>query len=421
MRFLYSFGIVLYTLGIKVASLFNSKAKLWTQGRKNLLSNIQESLQKEDSLIWVHAASLGEYEQAKPLIETIKFHNPDVKILTTFFSPSGYVYAAKEKNNVSDYIFYLPTDTPQNAEKFVQIVKPMAAFFVKYEYWFNFMQTLHNQNVPFYYVSAIFRKNQYFFKGYGRWFAKHLKYVSHFFVQNNESEILLNSLGITKVSVCGDTRFDRVKKVADEVQSLEFMERFTDGKKLIVAGSTWLPDEQLLSELLHLHKNYKLVVAPHEISRTPEVIKLFSDFKVACYSEMNVDDLNLYDVLIIDAIGILKKLYKYSSFSYIGGAFKTGLHNILEAAVYGKPLFFGPKYDHFLEAVELVRLKGAFSVNGADEMSSVIKKCEDSIEYYENVCKICQDFVNQNLGACDSIYKEVEQLFLRENNKHNKA
>lgn len=413
MRFFYSFGILLYTFGIKIASLFNSKAELWTKGRRNLFSNLQDKLSKENCIVWMHAASLGEYEQAKPLIETIRFHNPNVKILTTFFSPSGYVYAEKEKNKISDYIFYLPADTQKNAEKFIQIVKPKAAFFVKYEYWFNFMQILHNHNVPFYYVSAIFRENQYFFKGYGKWFAKHLQYVSHFFVQNKESEKLLNNLGITRVSVCGDTRFDRVKKVADEVQPLDFMERFADGKKLIVAGSTWQPDEQLLSELLHLHTDYKLVVAPHEISRTPEVIKLFTDFKVVRYSEMNTDNLGLYDVLIIDAIGILKKLYKYSSFSYIGGAFKTGLHNILEAAVYGKPLFFGPKYDHFLEAIELVRLKGAFSVNNADEMSSIIKKCEDSSDYYENICSICQGFVNQNLGACDLIYDEVGHLFVK--------
>ena len=406
MRILYTIGIWFYGLGVRVAALFNEKARLWVRGRKGLLAELERAFAVKSSPVWIHCASLGEYEQAKPLIEKIKQEQPETKILTTFFSPSGYAQAIKKP--LADYNFYLPLDLPCNARKFLDIVQPAAAIFVKYEFWHNFMQQLHQRSIPFYFISAIFREDQHFFKPYGRWFAKQLQQASHFFVQTEKSKELLDSIDIKQVTVCGDTRFDRVKAIAAQVQPFDFMESFRNGKKIIVAGSTWGPDEQLLAQLLQHFHDYKLVVAPHEINRTPEVKQTFATYKTALYSSKEENSLADSQVFIIDTIGILNRLYQYSTVSYIGGAFKTGLHNILEAAVYGKPLFFGPHYDHFNEAINLVTLKGAFSVTSADEMQSIMTQFEQNPEYYIQTCGICQEYVAQNSGAAEIIYKTID-------------
>ena len=406
MRGLYTIGIWFYGLGIRVAALFNEKARLWMRGRKGLFAELERTFAGKSDPVWIHCASLGEYEQAKPLIEKIKQEQPETKILTTFFSPSGYVQAVKKP--LADYNFYLPLDLPDNAKKFLDIVQPASAIFVKYEFWYNFMQQLHQKAIPFYYISAIFRENQHFFKPSGRWFAKQLQQASHFFVQTEKSKELLDGIGIKQVTVCGDTRFDRVKAIAAQVQPFDFMETFRGDKKVIVAGSTWGPDEQLLAQLLQHFPDYKLVVAPHEINRTPEVKQTFAAYKTALYSSKEENDLANCQVLIIDTIGILSRLYQYSTVSYIGGAFKTGLHNILEAAVYGKPLFFGPHYDHFNEAVNLVAQKGAFSVNSSEEMKDIMTKFEQNPEYYAQTCNICQEYVAQNSGAVNIIYENIK-------------
>ena len=405
MQTIYTIGIWFYGLGIRVAALFNEKARLWVRGRKGIFAELERTFSDKTNPIWVHCASLGEYEQAKPLIEKIKQEQPETKILTTFFSPSGYAQAVKKP--LADYIFYLPLDLPRHARKFLDIVQPKVAIFVKYEFWYNFMQQLHRRSIPFYYISAIFRESQHFFKPCGRWFAKQLQHTSHFFVQTEKSKELLDSIGIEQVTVCGDTRFDRVKAIAAQVQPFDFMETFRQDKKVIVAGSTWGPDEQLLAQLLQHFPEYKLVVAPHEISRTPEVKQTFAAYKTALYSSKEESDLADAQVFFIDTIGILNRLYQYSAVSYIGGAFKTGLHNILEAAVYGKPIFFGPHYDHFNEAVQLVELKGAFSVTSADEMQAIMSKFEQNPEYYAQTCDICQQYVAHNSGAVDIIYEKM--------------
>lgn len=405
MRIFYTIGIWLYGLGIRLASLFNEKARLWVRGRKGLFAEMERTFAGKPSPVWVHCASLGEYEQAKPLIEKIKTEQPDTLIVTTFFSPSGYTQAVKKK--LSDYVFYLPLDLPRNARRFLDIVKPSVAVFVKYEFWFNYMRELHNRSIPFYYISAIFREKQHFFKPSGRWFAKQLHQATHFFVQTEKSKQLLESIDIKQVTVCGDTRFDRVSAIAATVHPFPFMELFLNGAKVIVAGSTWGPDEELLAQLLRYFPDYKLVVAPHEINRTPEVKQTFAAYKTALYSSKEESDLANCHVLVVDTIGILSRLYQYSTVSYIGGAFKTGLHNILEAAVYGKPLFFGPHYDHFNEAIRLVALKGAFSVNSVDEMKEIMTKFEKNPEYYTQTCDICQQFVAQNAGAADKIYEII--------------
>lgn len=414
MRLLYTIGIWFYGLGIRIAALFNEKARQWVRGRKGLFSELERTFSGKTGSVWVHCASLGEYEQAKPLIEKIKQEQPETKVLTTFFSPSGYAQAIKKP--LADYNFYLPLDLPRNARKFLDIVQPKTAVFVKYEYWYNFMQQLHQRSIPFYYISAIFRESQHFFKPCGRWFAKQLQQATHFFVQTEKSKDLLENIDIKQVTVCGDTRFDRVKAIAAQVQPFDFMETFRQDKKIIVAGSTWGPDEQLLAQLLQSFPEYKLVVAPHEISRTPEVKQTFAAYKTALYSSKEECGLANAQVFTIDTIGILNRLYQYSTVSYVGGAFKTGLHNILEAAVYGKPIFFGPHYDHFNEAVQLVELKGAFSVNSADRMADIMDDFEDeeNPEYYQLVCDTCQQYVAQNSGAVNIIYKQIEESLCRD-------
>ncbi len=412
MRGLYTIGIWFYGLGIRIASLFNEKAKQWVRGRKGIFAELEKAFDGKSHPVWVHCASLGEYEQAKPLIEKIKQEQPRIRILTTFFSPSGYVQAVKKP--LADYNFYLPLDLPCNVRKFIDIVQPKAAIFVKYEFWFNYMRQLSQKSIPFYYISAIFRENQHFFKSSGRWFAKQLRQATHFFVQTEKSKKLLESIDIKQVTVCGDTRFDRVKAIAEKVEPFPFMETFCQNKKIIIAGSSWGPDEHLLAQLLQHFPDYKLVVAPHEISRTPEVKETFAAYKTALYTSMNEEELADTQVLIIDTIGILSRLYQYSTVSYIGGAFKTGLHNILEAAVYGKPLFFGPHYDHFNEAVNLVALKGAFSVNSTAEMQAIMEKFEQNPDYYAQTCEICQQFVADNSGAADTIYKQIEESICRD-------
>ena len=412
MKILYTIGIWFYGLGIRIAALFNAKARLWVQGRRGIFSELEKAFATEPSPVWMHCASLGEYEQAKPLIEKIKQEQPETKILTTFFSPSGYAQAIKKP--LADYNFYLPLDLPRNARKFLDIVQPTAAIFVKYEFWYNYMHQLHKNGTPFYYISAIFRENQHFFKPFGRWFAKQLRQATHFFVQTGKSKELLEGIGIKQVTVCGDTRFDRVSAIAAKVQPFPFMETFRQNKKVIVAGSTWGPDEELLAQLLQAFPDYKLVVAPHEITRKEEVKNTFSAYRTTLYSSMKEEQLADSQVLVIDTIGILSRLYQYSTLSYIGGAFKTGLHNILEAAVYGKPIFFGPHYDHFNEAVNLVEQKGAFSISSAEEMKEIMTKFEQNPEYYTQTCDICQHYVAQNAGAADLIYNQIEKSIRKE-------
>ena len=412
MQMLYTIGIWFYGLGIRIAALFNEKARQWVRGRKGIFAELEKTFAGKPNPVWVHCASLGEYEQAKPVIEKIKLEQPETQILVTFFSPSGYTQAIKKP--LADYNFYLPLDLPCHVRHFLNIVQPRTAIFVKYEFWFNYMRQLHQNNTPFYYISAIFRENQHFFKPFGSWFAKQLRQATHYFVQTEKSKEVLESIGIKQVTVCGDTRFDRVSAIAATVQPFPFMETFRQDKNVIVAGSTWGPDEELLAQLLQDFPEYKLVVAPHEITRKEEVKNTFSSYKTTLYSSMKEEQLSDSQVLIIDTIGILSRLYQYSHVSYIGGAFKTGLHNILEAAVYGKPLFFGPHYDHFNEAVRLVEQKGAFSVSSVEEMKETMTKFEQSSDYYTQTCEICQNYVAQNAGAADMIYNQIKQSISRE-------
>ncbi|MBQ9435234.1 MAG: 3-deoxy-D-manno-octulosonic acid transferase [Bacteroidales bacterium] len=404
MRLLYTLFIHLYSLGALLASPFSLQARQWWQGRRHLLDLLKEKCQGKQNIIWIHSASLGEFEQGKPLMERIRKEHPECSILLTFFSPSGYEIRKNEP--LADVVAYLPADTLRNVRRFLDIVQPKAAIFVKYEYWFNYMDALYKRQIPFYYISAIYRPSQHFFKWYGGWFVRQLKKCTHFFVQNAISQQLLNSIGIHNVTIAGDTRFDRVYAIAQQDYTLDFAVRFKGDSQLIVAGSTWEPDEQLLRQVFEaVHDRYKLILAPHMIDseHIKSIKNLFSDYKVLCYTEMEGQPIEDYQVLIIDTIGLLSKIYKYSDLSYIGGAFGKGLHNILEAGVFGVPLFFGPKYSKFNEAVELVSRGGAFSIQTAEEMTTRIQQFSAQPEQYGAVCDICRTFVQENLGAVDKI------------------
>lgn len=407
MNILYSIFLFFYRVGIALAVPFNHKAKLWQQGRKGEFSRLSATFNQTTHPIWVHCASLGEYEQAKPVIQKLKSEHPECKVLVTFFSPSGY--EIRKNDPLPDYIFYLPMDFSRNARRFIRIVQPKMAIFIKYEFWFHYMHCLHEANIPLYYVSAIFRPSQYFFKPFGHWFAHRLQEASFFFVQNEESESLLHQIHIDRVEVCGDTRFDRVYAIANQDYTLDEILAFKQNKKLLVAGSTWEPDELLLSQLFsQIKDHYRLIVAPHEINRLSSVQKTFEAFNVLPYTQREGHNLADYDVLIIDTMGLLSKIYKYSDLSYIGGAFKTGLHNILEAGVFGVPLFFGPHYQHFNEAVRLVQLKGAFPVTSSEDMLHIVREFEQDEEFYRSTCTICRQYVESNIGAGDKIYNIIK-------------
>jgi len=408
MQFFYSFSIHFYAFCIKLFSIFSYKAKLWYTGRKNIFLFLNEKCAEKENVIWFHCASLGEFEQGKPLMKKIKQQEKNSTLLVTFFSPSGY--EIKKNDAIIDIVAYLPPDTRKNAKKFVQIVKPKKVFFVKYEFWFNYIQELAKANIPFYYVSAIFRENQYFFTNYGKWFLKQLNKCSFFFVQNENSKIVLEKHGINQVKVTGDTRFDRVYSIAHQDYTLDFITAFKKDKRLIVAGSTWMPDEKLLSKLFSkINSTYKLVIAPHVVEKNhiTQIKNIFHSFSTVCFSEIETKNMADYEILIIDTIGLLSRIYKYADVSYIGGAFDTGLHNILEAAVFEKPVFFGPNFQKFNEAVELVARSGAFSVKNAHQMIRIISCFENTPQFYRNTCEICKDYVAQNLGATDKIISEL--------------
>lgn len=409
MRFLYTVFIHLYNFGIAVAALFNEKAKLLHQGRKQSFRILQEQC-ADKKIVWLHAASLGEYEQGKPLIQKLRALHPELTFLVTFFSPSGYEVKKNDKD--IDIVCYLPSDTPRNVRKFLKIVRPKAAFFVKYEYWYNYIHQISNLKIPLYYLSAIFRPSQYFFKSYGQWFARQLQRCTHFFVQNETSAKLLQSIGIEQVTIAGDTRFDRVFAIAQQNITLDFMDEFKGDSKLLIVGSSWQPDEQVVARIFSDFKaDYKLVFAPHLIDKehVNGIKSLFSNEKVICYTEKEGANLADFNVLIIDTIGLLSKIYRYADVAMVGGAFVTGLHNTLEAAVFGIPVFFGPHYSKFNEAIELVNRKGGFSIQNADEMRLIMKRFENAPEYYRETCRICADFVKENLGACDKIVEKVSK------------
>ena len=375
MSLFYQIAIYGYSLTIRIASFFNKKAGLWINGRNDIFKNLEKAIDPNERIAWFHAASLGEFEQGRPVIEAFRQKFPGFKILLTFFSPSGY--EIRKNYSGADYIFYLPPDTKPNAKRFIETVKPEIAVFIKYEFWFNYLKILYDKDLPVFVISAIFRKEQHFFKWYGGWFRKMLKSITMFFVQNEESKELLQSIGIENVTISGDTRFDRVSAIAGSLKTFPPVEKFAGNTKVFLAGSTWPRDEELILRLANdLAGKMKFIIAPHEIGheRIASITRLFSGFKVLKFSESNESSFAGAHILIIDGMGFLSGLYRYCHIAYIGGGFGKGIHNILEAATFGKPVIFGPKYDKFQEATDLTKLKGAFSVSTAKELEKIAVK-----------------------------------------------
>ncbi|WP_423129458.1 3-deoxy-D-manno-octulosonic acid transferase [Gaoshiqia sp. Z1-71] len=407
MDLIYQLGIRFYTLVARLAAPFHEKARFWHRGRQLTFPYLREQIDGTSPVIWVHCASLGEFEQGRPLIEAIKKQQPGFKILLTFFSPSGY--EVRKNYNQADYICYLPADTPRNARRFVELVQPRMVFFIKYEFWKNFISELNRKKIPLYLVSGIFRPGQLFFKKgiRARWYRGLLKGIEHFFVQNQQSADLLAGIGFENSTVTGDTRFDRVAEIAANRKDLPLVEQFKGNSKLIVAGSSWQPDEEILAEYLKVNKSVKLVVAPHEVKETniKRLLGLFPE-KAVRYSEAK-GDLSEYRILVIDSIGILSSIYRYAGLAYIGGGFGVGIHNTLEAAIYNIPVIFGPNYLRFQEAVELVRRELAFPVANAGELTSRLDRLISDENRLAEIARGCEQFMTENIGATQLVLSNV--------------
>ena len=403
MKILYSIGIYVYGVFIFIASLFNEKARLLRNGQHNAFKLLKEKVDPDGGYVWFHAASLGEFEQGRPVIEQLKRDQPEVKILLTFFSPSGY--EIRKNYAGADIVSYLPLDIPGNAWYFVNLVKPSKAIFIKYEFWPNYLLALQHANVPVFSISAIFRPEQVFFKGYGNWYLNLLRTFSHIFVQDKVSLDLLESHQIATASVCGDTRFDRVYDLFKQAKQLPLIEEFVkNAPQVIVAGSTWPKDEELLVRYLKLHPDVKLILVPHEVHASHiSGISGLLDGNFVRYSEATPENVQNTNCLVVDVIGILSSIYRYANVAYIGGGFGVGIHNTLEAAVYGIPVVFGPNYQKFREARELIAVGGAFSISDYVILETQL----DRFFKDKQAGKIAGEYVKQNTGATEKIIKII--------------
>ncbi|MEI7662011.1 MAG: glycosyltransferase N-terminal domain-containing protein [Bacteroidota bacterium] len=407
MRLIYTLGIFLYGLLLKAAAPFNRKAALWVDGRRGLFGSLAAALhdvdREKNPLVWFHASSLGEFEQGRPVIEALRETRPGCKILLTFFSPSGY--EVRKNYEAADWVFYLPLDTPANARRLVQIIRPEKVIFIKYDFWFNLMASLWEQKVPVYFISVMFRPGQHFFRWYGGWFRKQLGAVTWFFAQNPESAELMHGIGKQNVTVAGDTRFDRVFAISARRHSVPAVEAFTDGQKVFVCGSTWKEDEAILMPLINKNaEGLKFIIAPHHPS--PERIQYILDRlekPVVRYSQLTPENAGSASVLLIDSVGILARLYQYATLAYVGGGFGAGLHNIQEPVTFGVPVFIGPGYHKFREAVELVALGGVFCVNSSDELILRTSGMLNDQSEYTRVSELCRKYVDDNRGATAKI------------------
>jgi len=394
MRILYTIGIQLFVIAIRIAALFNSQAKLWIKGRKAIFQKLAEATKEDQDIVWFHCASLGEFEQGKPIIEGYKIKYPTHKILLTFFSPSGY--EIRKNYDGVDWVFYLPADTKKNAKQFISIVNPIKVIFIKYEFWFNYMNELNKKNIPFYSVSSIFRRDQSFFKY--DWLAKQLNNVIHFFVQDQNSKELLKNIGFSNCTVAGDTRFDSVIINTQNAISIPLIEEFSKNKTTIICGSTWPKDEALLTKYIKENPNYNYIIAPHEMQHISE---LKNQTNALLFSKANNTNIKNSNILIIDSIGILSNVYKYGNLAYIGGGFGSGIHNILEAVTFGLPVVFGPNYQKFKEANELIELKGAKSISNYSELETTI------LSFIDFDSSICKNYIKNNAGATDIIISSI--------------
>ena len=399
MRLIYTFFIYFYYAVIRIAALFNKKAMSWVVGRRDIMKQIQTALADSKNnapMVWFHCASLGEFEQGRPVIEQLRKEHPELKIILTFFSPSGY--EIRKNYSGADHVFYLPLDTPNNAKYFVALVKPIAVFFVKYEFWFNYLNELKKYSIPTYLISGIFRQDHYFFKGYAFWFRAQLKAFSHFYLQDKQSQQLLQLIGYTNSTLAGDTRFDRVYAVSQTVKSIPLLDEFKQQSEIFIAGSTWEQDETILASFDFFTARVKLIIAPHEIS-VDAVRTLSSKFTNSiCYSSATADTIKTANVLIIDSIGMLSALYQYGSIAYIGGGFGKGIHNVLVFTFIG--------YEKFTEAKELLQRKAAFAISDATMFNeTMLLLMQSPAREKGSVAAI--KYVEEHTGATQKILQSV--------------
>ncbi len=427
MRFLYNIGIRIYFGLTGIASLFNPKAKLFYNGQKRLIEKIQQSISHDTPIIWIHCSSVGEFEQARPIIEWYKSENRQYKILLTFFSPSGY--ELRKNYDKADWVFYMPSDTSSNARKFIESVQPQKAIFIKYEFWYNYLYELKSHNIETYIAAAIFRPTQHFFKWYGSFFRKMLGCYTKLFVQDQKSADLLASIGISEnVMICGDTRFDRVYKITQNSKEFPVIAEFAKEAFTFIAGSSWEPDEEIIAKAMKNFPRTKLIIAPHETrkERIAALMERFKGFKILKFSDFSnicggiagsdgsdvpqevKTRLQEANVLVIDCVGILSSIYKYGKFAYIGGGFGVGIHNILEAATYGLPVVFGPNYKKFKEATDLIALKGATSISNTSDFYSLLSTYVSVPNAVKEKGDTCRKYVQSNLGATLKVVSQIE-------------
>ena len=401
---MYNIAIYIYLIGVAIASCFNKKVKKMWAGERQAIKVLREKVDPNARYIWFHAASLGEFEQGRPLMEYLRKTHPEYKILLTFFSPSGY--EVRKNYEGADIICYLPLDTIRNARRFLRAIKPVMAFFIKYEFWYNYLHILQHRGVPTYSVSSIFRPDQIFFQWYGKGYGRVLKCFTHFFVQNIESKNLLAKLDIHDVEVVGDTRFDRVLQIKEASKQLPIVEEFTENtSKVFIAGSSWLPDEEVFLKYFNLHKDWKLIVAPHVIGEDhlAQIFELLKGRRVVRYTEATEENVKDAEVLIIDCFGLLSSIYHYGTISYVGGGFGVGIHNVLEAAVWDIPVIFGPNNKRFQEAQGLIMAGGGFEINDYQSFRDLMMRFETDEMFLQTSKKHAGEFVKGRAGATEKI------------------
>ena len=410
MHIIYNFLTYVAWLGIKLATVASPKLKLFVSGRKNVLKTLEAKINDHDKIIWVHVASLGEFEQGLPVMQAIRSQYRDHKLLLTFFSPSGY--EVKKETPVADLVCYLPFDTRANANRFLDTVQPELALFVKYEIWPNYLDGLQKRQIPTLLISALFSERQIYFKPWGGYMREKLSAFSHFFVQDENSQKLLSTIGFNNATVSGDTRFDRVSEILKRDNTLNFMESFCKQATCFVAGSTWPEDETILVEFINSSdKPVKYVIAPHDIKEV-HIQKLISSLEKSAvrYSEVGQKDISQFEVLVIDTIGLLTKIYSYARIAYVGGGFATGLHNTLEPAAFGIPVIIGPRFKGFKEAEELVDQGGIISIESKEEFAQVADHFLSDTDSVRSTGQINSNYIKENIGATDAIVQHIQTL-----------
>lgn len=408
MVIIYNIGLFIFYGILLIAAIFNTKARKWLAGRSATGLKLKSVFATTDKVMWMHCSSLGEFEQGRPLLEEFRRRNPQYKILLTFFSPSGY--ELRKNYEFADCVLYLPLDTWFNARRFVKAAHPDVVFFVKYDLWYHHLHQAKKRGAQLYLISAVFRPEQAFFKAYGGFFRSMLRTFNHIFIQNNASKQLLQQIDINNVTLTGDTRIDRVRQIAQQAQRYPIIEQFINSQLCLVCGSTWAKDEEILAEATQTLPQVKLIIAPHLIDEghVADIERLFSARRVVRYTQATDKNMAQYDVLIVDTIGMLSSIYQYGQAAYIGGGFIDGIHNTLEAAVYGIPVVFGVNYAKFIEAVDLVALGGAVSIADANELYALLTNWyTPASSLRQTAGDICKNYIWQQPSATDEILNSI--------------